>query len=194
MDDWLLNVNDLKHFAYCEAIVFLTHHLGIKETPTEYMMFGKEIEKEKYLQQIFQKYKVTKIHRNVELVSKRLRLAGTPDAILETKHGEFIPVEIKWSEPPAGTRIKRDHYIQLIAYSVLIEEVFTWRKCSVKRAVVFYLKPQPKFFEVTITYEDKRMLISTLERALRVAKGLAEPKLRKDCTDCNYKAFCPYLH
>jgi CRISPR-associated protein Cas4 len=194
VEEWLLNVSDLKHFAYCEAIIFLTHRLGIKETPTEYMMFGKEIEKKEYLQQVLQKYKVVKVHRNAELVSKRLRLAGTPDAILETKHGEFIPVEIKWSEPPPRSRVKRDHFIQLIAYSVLIEDACIQRKGSVKRGIVFYLKPQPKFFEVAITYEDKRMLISTLARALEVAKGLAEPKPRRDCTDCNYKAFCPYLH
>lgn len=194
MEEWFLTVNDLKHFAYCEAIVYLTHGLGIRESTTEYMKYGEEIEKEQYLQQILKKYKVAKIHRQVALASRQYRLAGTVDAVLETTQGELIPVEIKWAEPPKSSNVKRDHLVQMSAYAVLIEKSWGERKSSVKRGVVYYLRPSPKFFEIRISNEDKRYVLKMSEKALKVATGKVEPKTRLDCTDCNYRAYCPFVH
>ncbi|MEZ0345799.1 MAG: CRISPR-associated protein Cas4 [Infirmifilum sp.] len=192
MEEWAVSVNDLKHFAYCEAILLLTHRLGFRETETEYMMYGKEVEKEEFLRQIVHKYKVKKIHRQPALVSRELRLSGVPDAVLETASGELIPLEVKWSEPPPSSKVKRDHFIQLSAYAVLIERTWLERKASVKRGIVYYLRPTPRFFEVRISAEDKAAVLRLLERAILVATGKAEPRPRRTCRDCNYRSFCPF--
>jgi len=191
-EEWLLTVNDLKHFAYCEAIVYLTHFMGVKEAPTEYMEYGREVEREEHLQQLLRKYRVARVLRGVQLVSRELGLAGSPDFILATRLGELIPVEVKWAEPLPRGGVKRDHVVQLAAYAVLIERTWREARLSVKRGVVLYLRPAPKFFEVSVTAEDKRALLDLLKRALDVARGRAEPRTRARCTGCNYYAYCPF--
>ncbi|MEM4501695.1 MAG: CRISPR-associated protein Cas4 [Thermofilaceae archaeon] len=190
--EWFISVSDLKHFAYCEAIVYLTHHVGIRERATEYMEYGKQLEKEESVQQLLKRYKVSRVLRGVQLASKELRLAGSPDFILETKSGELIPVEVKWAEPAPAGRVKRDHFVQLAAYALLIEKLWQGPRPSVKRGVVFYLKPEPKFFEVAITLEDKRGVLEMLKRALEVAAGAREPRTAARCRGCNYAAHCPF--
>ncbi|MCC6039762.1 MAG: CRISPR-associated protein Cas4 [Thermofilum sp.] len=191
-EEWLLTVNDLKHFAYCEAIVYLTHFMGVRETPTEYMEYGREVEREEHMQQLLRKYRVARVLKGVQLVSRELRLAGAPDFILVTKLGELIPVEVKWAEPLPRGGVKRDHVVQLAAYALLIERTWSGSRLSVKRGVVLYLKPAPRFFEVPVTVEDKRAVLGMLKRALDVARGRVEPRTRARCTGCNYYSHCPF--
>jgi len=191
-EEWLLTVSDLKHFAYCEAIVYLTHRMGVREAPTEYMEYGREVEREEHVQQLLRKYRVARVLKGVQLVSRELRLAGAPDFILATRLGELIPVEVKWAEPAPRGRVKRDHVVQLAAYALLIERTWPGSRLSVKRGVVLYLKPAPRFFEVPVTAEDKRAVLDMLKRALDVARGRAEPRTRARCTGCNYYAHCPF--
>ncbi|AKG38428.1 hypothetical protein MA03_02875 [Infirmifilum uzonense] len=194
MEEWTLTVNDLKHFAYCEAIVYITHGIGVRERETEYMAYGGEVEKEEFLQQLLKKYSVARIHRGVTLSSRELQLTGTPDAVLETRMGELIPVEVKWAEPPRASRVKKDHLVQLIAYAILIEKSWPSRKSSVKRGLVYYLRPKPRFIEVYISSEDKKSVIQMVKRAVKVALGEVEPLTRRDCSSCNYRAYCPFAY
>ena len=58
------------------------------------------------------------------LVSRRLRLAGKPDMLIETPEG-VVPLELKSTAiAPRGTQPYENHGAQLLAYCVLVEEVF----------------------------------------------------------------------
>ncbi|PUA31175.1 MAG: CRISPR-associated protein Cas4 [Zestosphaera tikiterensis] len=190
--EWLITVTDLKHFAYCEVIVYLTHFLGVEESETEYMEYGKEIEKEKFIQQLYPKYKVKEVFRSVALTSKELRLTGVVDYVLITKHNEIIPVEVKWSEPLISGRPKKDHVIQLAAYALLLEKGWTHLRPSVKRGVIYYLKPKGVYVEVAIDYSLKKEIYRTLKKVEDIIKGKKEPKPKAKCGSCNYKPYCPY--
>jgi len=190
--EWFITVTDLKHFSYCEVIVYLTHFLGIKESETEYMEYGREVEKERFIQQLYPKYKVKQTFKSVALTSKELKLTGVADYVLVTKYDELIPVEVKWSEPLVSGRPKKDHLIQVAAYALLLEKVWAYPRSSVKRGIIYYLKPKGAYVEVAIDYNLKKEVYRMLGKIEDIIKGKKEPKPRMKCGSCNYKQYCPY--
>ena len=191
-NEWLITVTDLKHFAYCEVIVYLTHFLGVKESETEYMEYGKEVEKDKFIHQLYPKYKVKDVFKSVTLTSKELKLTGIVDYVLITKYGELIPVEIKWSEPLVGGKPKKDHVIQLAAYALLLEKEWSYLRPSVKRGIIYYLRPKGVYVEVLLDYALKKEVYKMLKKIKDITKGRKEPKPKTKCGSCNYKPYCPY--
>ncbi|MGC9069515.1 MAG: CRISPR-associated protein Cas4 [Thermoprotei archaeon] len=185
-----LTATDIKHYGYCEAIIYITHILGIQENPTEYMEYGREIEKEKYIAPVIAKYKPTKILKKPQIISKEYKLSGSPDYILITKHDEYIPLEIKWTEPTKEGKAKKDHILQITAYALLLEQ--KTRK-TIKKGILFYLKPEGKLIEINITYDLKLHLIKILKRIKEIVEGKREPKPSfEKCESCNYKQYCPF--
>ncbi len=193
MEEGFITVTDIKHYAYCEAIVYITHVLGIAEHATEYMEYGREIERDKSLGPIIAKFKVTEVLKKPQLISRELMLSGSPDYILRTKSGELIPVEIKWSEPGKHGRGKRDHVIQLAAYALLIEKSFENGRYSIKRGVLYYLRPEGRLVVVNIDYELKAEVLKALKVIKDVVDGRREPRIsRNKCPSCNYRNYCPW--
>jgi CRISPR-associated exonuclease Cas4 len=186
-----LTASDIKHYGYCEVIIYITHILGVQENPTEYMEYGKEIEKEKYITPAIAKYKPVKILKKPQLISKKYKLSGSPDYILVTKHGEYIPLEIKWAEPTKEGKAKNDHILQMVAYALLLEQS---TKKTIRRGAIFYLKPEGKLIEINISYDLKLQLIKILKRINEIIEGKREPKpiSREKCMSCNYKLYCPF--
>ncbi len=186
-----LTATDVKHFTWCEAIIYVKYFLGIQEESTEYMELGREVEKEKVLAPLIPKYKVKEVVREPTLRSERFKVVGTPDYVLITKHRERIPVEIKWAEPLKGGKPKWDHVMQLATYAVIMDEGVG---SSVKRGVLYYLRPEGKLVEVRIDYSLKELAVKTIGRIRRVAEGKEEPRLRstRRCPSCNYVRYCPY--
>ena len=61
------------------------------------------------------------------LVSPQLRLSGKPDLLIETPEG-MVPLELKHSGvAPRGSEPYENHRAQLLAYCILVEEVFNRR-------------------------------------------------------------------
>jgi len=187
-------VNDLKHLYWCEAIIYVKYFLGVKEPPTEYMLYGSEQEVEKHVAFAIKAVKAVKAFKHPYLEDPQLSLGGAPDYVLITRAGEAIPLEIKWSEPGRGGAPKRDHLMQLAAYALLIERCLRNEiKSSVKRGLIYYLRPQGKLIKVSITYGMKANIIKALKRMKAIATGKQEPKPRTSkCRSCNYARHCPY--
>jgi len=80
------------------------------------------------------------------LVSKRYRLSGKPDYLVQVKDG-IAPVEVKSSRSPSSGRPYDGHFFQLAAYCLLVEDV-----CRV--SVPYGL----------VQYEDRTVVSSTLRR------------------------------
>jgi len=187
-------VTDLKHFYWCEAIIYVKYFLGVREPPTEYMLYGSEQEVEKHVTFTAKAVKAVRIIKHPYLEDPKLSLGGTPDYVLITRHREAIPLEVKWSEPGRGGTPKRDHLMQLAAYALLIEKVMRDEiKGSVKRGLIYYLRPQGKLIKTAITYGMKANIIKALKRMKAIATGQKEPKPRTSkCKSCNYARHCPY--
>lgn len=193
MEEKLLSVNDLKHYAYCEAIVYIEYVLGIKEPVTEYMDYGGNIERDKSLAPIVSKLKVAKIIKKPTLTSRVLELTGSPDYVLQTKTNELIPLEIKWSEPYMGGKPKKDHVIQIAAYALLLEKKIKRPRYSVKRGIIYYLRPAGKLVIVNIDYDLKKEVIKAIKSIKDIINGRREPRAnRKKCSSCNFYNFCSW--
>jgi len=116
-----ISVSDLKNYAYCPYIVFIKKVLNIGDIVTEYMLYGKEIEKDRILLSIYRYVKGVKILRSVMLISKRFSITGCVDYIIIDKYRQYIPVDIKWCE---DDKPRIDHKVQICAYAFMIEENF----------------------------------------------------------------------
>lgn len=186
----MFTVTDVKHYAYCPAIIYVKYVLGFRESTTEYMEMGREIHKEKIILPIIAKYKPAKILKNPLLTCKKLSLSGSPDYILIRENGFGVIVEVKWAEPPKRG-VKRDHKLQSAAYSLLVDCCL---KIPARIGVIFYLKPQPKLYEIPITGRLQREVKKILEDMKNIVENAAplEPKIPwRRCISCNYKTFCP---
>ncbi|MEM0023815.1 CRISPR-associated protein Cas4 [Thermofilum sp.] len=192
-EEGYITVTDVKHYAYCEAIVYIERFLGLGEQATEYMEYGREIEKEKNLGFIAAKLKASFIIKKPLLCSRELKLCGSPDYVIISKHGELIPVEVKWAEPGRHGAAKRDHALQMAAYALLLERTYPGERYSVKTGYIYYLRPQGRLVRVNIDYSLKLEVLKALERIREIAEGRREPKpsLGK-CSSCNFLRACPY--
>ncbi|RLF09484.1 MAG: CRISPR-associated protein Cas4 [Thermoprotei archaeon] len=183
-----ITVVDVRDYAYCPRVVYFTHVLHLKERITEAMQYGKEHHEDPPLAPLMPKLKPKHVIKNVELTSSKLKLMGKVDTIVVTKHGEYIPVEVKWSEPRQG-KPRRQHKAQLIAYALLIEENYS---TTVKRAVIYYSRAG-RLIEMPITSQDKRQVKRMIKQIYQVIRSEEMPEVKfkpKQCVDCGYKCYC----
>ncbi len=188
MNTKYISAIDITSYAYCPRLVYYKNLLHIYERTTEPMMLGKEVHDEQQITHLIPLLKVTKVLKNVELVSKRLKLSGKVDYILVTKFNEYIPVDMKWSELRHGTAQKH-HKMQLTAYSLLIEEAY---KTTVKRAVIYYSRAR-KTIIIPITDSLKAQTKEIIENIYRILETNLEPKvpyIAAKCKSCNYLRYC----
>ena len=182
-----ITVVDVRDYAYCPKVIYFTRVLHLRERVTEAMEYGKEGHEEPPLAPLMPKLRPVKIMRDVELTSK-LGLTGKVDMVVVTKHGEYVPVEVKWSEPRAG-KPKRQHKAQLTAYALLIEERF---KTTVKRAIIYYSRAQ-RLMEVPLTDHDKRRVKQFINHIYEIIRREELPEVRQSeeqCRDCGYRVYC----
>lgn len=89
------------------------------------------------------------------LISKRWRLVGKPDYLLETDEG-LIPVEVKSANLPRSGTPYWGHVLQLAAYCLLVEETFG------KRPPHGYIRYRDKTVQVPYTEDLRNALLDTL--------------------------------
>lgn len=188
-----ITVTDIKHFAYCEVIVYIERVLGIREHATDYMEYGKEMEREKSLGIIAAGLRASEVLREPYISSRELKLCGKPDYVIISRNGDLIPVEVKWAEPNERGKAKRDHALQLAAYAILLEKTYRGKRHSVKVGYVYYLKPQGKLVKVNIDYGLKLEVLRALRTIEDIIEGRREPRPSpRKCASCNFSNSCPY--
>ncbi len=184
-----ITVVDVRDYALCPKIIYFTKVIHLRERITEAMIFGREFHEEPPLAPIIPKLKPKQILKNLQLISHKLRLIGKADYIIITKHGEYIPVDVKWSDPEKGDKPQRHHKIQLTAYAMLIEENF---KTTVKRALIYYSRAG-KLIEFKISNHEKREVKSIINRIYEAIRSEEPPKVKpnpKKCMNCGYQKYC----
>jgi len=192
-DEWLLQVTDLKQFAYCPRIVYYRYCLDRVQPETYKMRAGigaqdrvEALEERRSLRA----YGVQEgeRHFNVSLASARLGLSGQIDLVVETGLGpqrRLIPVDYKLSRREPGHHFK----LQLACYGLLLEEAWG---APVEKGFI-YLIPVRKSIGVEITprlRRDAQRQIGEI-RSLVQRERMPEPTPRRShCVDCEYRRFC----
>jgi len=179
---------DVRDHAFCPMKVYYVNVLHIYERTTEAMELGREIHDEKLLKHLIPTLKVVKVLRDVEITSRKLKLTGKIDYVFVTKFNEYIPADMKWSDPEYGVAQKQ-HRIQIAAYGLLIEDAYS---VVVKRGFIHYLRAG-RTVAVPITDSLKEEVKEAVKRIYEMIRSGEEPKIRvnmKKCENCNYKAYC----
>lgn len=183
-----LTVVELKRYAYCPRIVFITHVLHLDEVVSEAMEMGREEHDTRVVAPLISKLKALKVLRNVELSSDKLKIVGKLDYLIITKLREYIPIEVKWAESERG-KIKWDHKLQLTAYALLVEENF---QTSVKRGYVYYLR-EHKTVEIIFPNSLKTLTTKTISKIHNMIENEQDPGINvpvSKCLSCGYKSYC----
>jgi CRISPR-associated exonuclease Cas4 len=179
---------DVKDYTLCPRIVYYTNVLHIRERVTEAMELGREMHDEESLKHLIPMLKVVKVLRDIEITSRKLKLTGRIDYIFITKFNEYIPADMKWSDPEHGIA-RKHHRAQLAAYSLLIEEAY---KTVVKRAVIHYTRAG-KTVTVPVTASLKNQVVEAIMKIYEMIKSGREPEVRMNksrCENCNYQVYC----
>ncbi|MCX8205536.1 MAG: CRISPR-associated protein Cas4 [Candidatus Nezhaarchaeota archaeon] len=180
---------DVKNYALCPRIAYFMRVLHVYEVDTEAMQYGREYHDEAIVAQLIPMLKAVKVLRRLELASERLRVTGRVDYVFVTRHGEYIPAEVKWAEPTSKGQVRRNHKLQLATYALLIEEAFN---TTVKRIVVHYARAR-RTLVVHLTQGLKRETKDIIRKIYEMISSEEEPKVRvkRDvCEGCGYRQYC----
>jgi CRISPR-associated exonuclease Cas4 len=101
------------------------------------------------------------------LFSRRYRLTGKPDYIVQDEMGAMIPIEVKPNR--AARQPRHSDTMQLMAYGILVEEKFG------QRPEYGLLKYRDEVFEIAFTEDLRAEFFQILQemRAARRARNVA---------------------
>lgn len=189
---WVLEVIDLKQYAYCPRVVYYRYCLPTLRPVTFKMEAGVAAHVAEEVHERRRSLRAYGLadgerHYDVRLESASLGLSGRLDLVIVRAEGEeheAIPVDYK-NARKVGVHWKR----QLAAYALLLEE--SWG-IPVRRGFV-YLLPLRRAEEVRLGTREKgeaRRLLGEV-RAMVDAERMPPPTPRRGrCVDCEFRRFC----
>lgn len=210
--DGLLEVTDLKQYAYCPRIPFYRYCLPAIRPVTYGMREGILSHREEQAREerrSLRAYGLTEGERVFDLAlrSEELGLVGrldmairchriTSGAAVAMASGEIegepagedeeaIVVDYKLTQVAAGKHFQ----LQLAAYALLLEEAW---QTPVRRAFIYHI-PLRKAEEVRITAPLRRRVRQAVEavRAMVAAERMPPPPTnRSRCVTCEFRRFC----
>ncbi len=188
----MIQVSDIAQYFYCPRKVYFLRTLGIHPPEKPKMKMGKE-EHEKEYQRVrerrdifgFSADQVERLIHRLPAESSSLRLYGVVDAIVVLRTGEYLPVEVKFSN---YYNVLRNRKKQLIAYALLLDEKFDTNVC---RGIVYFSTARLSRI-IEITCEDKIALKRDIEniRNLIQSEKMPEEKKGRRCNYCEMDKFC----
>jgi CRISPR-associated protein Cas4 len=185
------SVWELFTFIYCPREFYLYRKLGLKPPPLKKMVLSKEqheMEERRVGRRMdiygIQASEVMEILHDVPVEDSELGLYGKLDTVLRLKNGEFLPVEVKYSDLDYLTRAWRK---QMIAYMTLLERRLSKR---VNRGI-YYLLPRRHVLWVKAQPEEKAELKKDVERMRKIADSDSIPAV-VDISRCKYCEMIKY--
>ncbi len=183
-----LTVTDLKQYAYCPRILFLTYNMPVPRPLTPKMEFGKDGHYE--LDRLERRRKLVRYGLDegervfhTSLTSHKLGVEGKLDLHIETER-ECAPVEFKHSND-----VHFNHKVQLGCYGMMLEET-TGKPV---RWGFIYLIPHNDVVPVQMTSELREYVHRTVD-AIRIGitKGVwpRPTTFRHRCRECEYRRYC----
>jgi len=183
------NVSDIRQYIDCPRVVFFTYTLPLEKkifssTPAgdhEYDIF-ENLEHRRKLK----KYHLDEGSRmfQLSLTSSRLGLSGQLDLIVKSREGLF-PVKFIDS----GQKPTRSHLYQLAAYALLLEDLYG---ILVNRGGIYLLPVHDiEVFRITRELKTKAIeVLTSIQEMIQWERFPCQPRLRNQCSDCEYQNFC----
>lgn len=191
----LLDVTDLKQYAYCRRIPFYRYCLPRIRPITYGMREGirsHEEESAREERRSLRTYGLTSGERVFDLVlrSDTLGLVARLDLAIRctdpsTSQTEAIVVEYKLTRDPA-----REHFrLQLAAYALLLENAW---QLPVRRAFLYHI-PLRRAEEIPITTTLRRRALQAIQAIQTMVcdeRMPPSPTNRARCVTCEFRRFC----
>lgn len=134
------------------------------------------------------KEEIRRVWHDVMVEDPELGLYGRVDTALELNSGEWVPVEVKYSDLGFVTRAWRK---QMLAYACLLERT---KGVKVRRAL-FYFLPSKRAVWINLQAEEKAELEKDVERMRQVASSdsIPPPVDISRCKYCEMFKYCQRL-
>lgn len=186
---WMLQVTDIKQWAYCPRVVFFVHFMPEIRPMTHLMEEGLVAHEEEELREVrrsLRRYGLDKAERHLRVMVQDpgLGVSGRVDLVLRLTE-EVIPVEYKLRT----SRFSTHHRVQLAVYALLLERN-GW--APVRRGFLYSIQAR-RAEEVRITARLRataRGLIEEIRDTLRHERLPAGTGRRARCVSCEYRRFC----
>lgn len=187
---WLLPVTDLKQWDYCPRVVFYTYIMPGLRPITFKMEAGAtahEREKQRQRRRGGRLYGLPEAERweDVRLQSEKLGLSGRLDLVLRQGDRAW-PVDFKLSR---RTGIATHFKMQLVAYSLLLEEV--WGVSSEQGFI--YSIPRRRAETIHFTPRLRKKVLRTVQEIRASIEAEHMPPAtnkRGRCVNCEFRRFC----
>ena len=175
-EELVLDITDIKHYFYCPKIIYFDKVLRVKPNLDSQQKSSKQIhdeiaEKESKRKSVLcnQNLKDKKKTYNVYLFSENLKLQGEIDCLLQDDTNYSV-IEYKNTMSNKG-KIWEDHFNQVVAYSILVDEYFN---TNTKLGFVYY-RPEDLMLSFNIKNLDKQNIYDIIAKIKSTIENEIEP-------------------
>lgn len=190
----MITVSDVVEYMYCPRFVYFERVLGIPqhEEKREKVIIGRNIHESK--ENINKGYIRKSINAKskyigVYLSSKKHRIVGIVDEVVELEDGSYSPLDYKFAE--YRDRIFKTHKYQSVLYGLLIKDNFD---VEVKRGYVVYVRSGNMVKEIKFNKKDFDDAIAFVNLIFDIIENEEFPDRikvnKRKCIDCCYKNIC----
>ena len=194
MNDEMITVSDVVEYMYCPRFVYFERVLGIPqhEEKREKVIIGRNIHELK--ENINKGYIRKSINAkskyiDVYLSSKKYRIVGVVDEVVELRDGSYSPLDYKFAE--FKNKLFKTHKYQSVLYGLLIMDNFD---VKVKRGYVVYVRSGNLVKEIEFKKKDFDDAIAFVNLIFDIIENEEFPdniKVNKrKCIDCCYRNLC----
>ena len=194
MNDEMITVSDVVEYMYCPRFVYFERVLGIPqhEEKREKVIIGRNIHELK--ENINKSYIRKSINAkskyiSVYLSSKKYRIVGVVDEVVELGDGSYSPLDYKFAE--FKNRLFKTHKYQSVLYGLLIKDNFD---VKVKRGYVVYVRSGNLVKEIEFKKKDFDNAVAFVNLIFDIIENEEFPdniKVNKrKCIDCCYRNLC----
>jgi CRISPR-associated exonuclease Cas4 len=194
MNSEMITVSDVVEYMYCPRFVYFERVLGIPqhEEKREKVIIGRNIHelKEKINKGYIRKSINAKSkYIDVYLSSKKYRIVGVVDEVVELGDGSYSPLDYKFAE--FKNKLFKTHKYQSVLYGLLIKDNFD---VKVKRGYVVYVRSGNLVKEIEFKKKDFDDAVAFVNLIFDIIENEEFPdniKVNKrKCIDCCYKNLC----
>ena len=190
----MITVSDVVEYMYCPRFVYFERVLGISqhEEKREKVIIGRNIHELK--ENINKGYIRKNINAkskyiDVYLSSKKYRIVGVVDEVVELGDGSYSPLDYKFAE--FKNRLFKTHKYQSVLYGLLIKDNFD---VKVKRGYVVYVRSGNLVKEIEFKKKDFDDAVAFVNLIFDIIENEEFPdniKVNKrKCIDCCYRNLC----
>ncbi len=189
----MITASDVIEHVYCRRYTWFLHVQNIPQFEEQRykVLKGREIHRrrEKHNREYLRK-KIGAVGRDISvyLASRKLRVRGVVDEVLELEDGTYAPLDYKYTRAPE--QMFRTHRIQVTLYGMLIEEAYG---VQVDRGFVAYVRGGNQLLQAPIDDRGRMeamRLVAEVFDIMSTGRLPSRTRFRARCADCCYRNIC----